>query len=198
MSRRRRLLSKEERTLWETVARTAIPLRPETAPEPEETVPLPPPSAEPAGPAEGALSGAAAFSLPKRPKKHVPPPLQPIDRRTHSRVSRGTVGIDSRIDLHGLTQAEAHDRLHGFLRVSQQRGDRLVLVITGKGRSESEDVFGFNERGVLRRLVPRWLAEPAMRTVVVGFDEAHRAHGGGGALYVRIRKPKKGPGETEA
>lgn len=196
MTRRRRHLSKEERTLWETVARTAVPLRPE-----DEPLVVPAAQEDEAAPSPAAVEPVEKLS-PKR-REHAkklpgPPPLQPIDRRTHSRVSRGTVGIDSRIDLHGLTQAEAHDRLHGFLRLCQQRGDKLVLVITGKGRFESEDAFGPQERGVLRRLVPRWLAEPAMRTVVVGFDEAHRSHGGGGALYVRIRKTRKGLGEGGA
>ena len=194
MTRRRRHLSREERTLWEAVARTATPLRPAeltAESDPAEAAPSAPLSTP--KPPEGSREHGKEDK--NRRKTPAPPPLQPIDRRTHSRVSRGTVGIDSRIDLHGLTQAEAHDRLHGFLRLCQQRGDRLVLVITGKGRIESEDAFGPQERGVLRRLVPRWLAEPAMRTVVVGFDEAHRGHGGSGALYVRIRKGRKGLGE---
>jgi DNA-nicking Smr family endonuclease len=59
-----------------------------------------------------------------------------------------------------------------------------VLVITGKGgRSDGA-------RGVLRRQVPQWLGLPEFRAYVVGFEDAHVAHGGEGALYVRIRKNK--------
>jgi DNA-nicking Smr family endonuclease len=66
----------------------------------------------------------------------------------------------------------------------------LVLVITGKGqRGEGE---GERERGVLRRHVPQWLGLPEFRTFVVGFEDAHVAHGGEGALYVRLRRPQSG------
>ena len=58
-------------------------------------------------------------------------------------------------------------------------------MITGKGRNGGE---GEATRGVLRRLVPIWLASAELRAVVVGFDEAGRAHGGAGALYVRLRR----------
>jgi DNA-nicking Smr family endonuclease len=118
------------------------------------------------------------------------PPLHPIEKRTLTRVARGTTPIDSRIDLHGMTQLAAHDRLHRFLRDAQASGARLVLVITGKGRPGSEDLPLGEERGVLRRRVPQWLSEPGLRSVVIGFEEAHRSHGGGGAIYVRIRKPR--------
>jgi DNA-nicking Smr family endonuclease len=60
-----------------------------------------------------------------------------------------------------------------------------VLVITGKGASNS--VEG-HERGVLKRQVPHWLRLPALRRLVVGFEDAHVAHGGEGALYVRVRR----------
>ena len=105
-------------------------------------------------------------------------------------MARGTLAIDGRIDLHGMTQMAAHDRLHRFLRDAQAGGARIVLVITGKGRPGSEDGAPGEERGVLRRRVPQWLAEPAVRGIVLGFEEAHRSHGGGGALYVRIRKAR--------
>lgn len=183
MTRRKRGLSMEERTLWETVARTVDPLRRADAvaePEPEP-VPLP-----------VVVEGPKVPSLPvkgKRPEPPARPPLHPIERRTLSRVARGTVGIDGRIDLHGLTQDDAHRTLRGFLIQAQARGAKLVLVITGKGRPETRDEIG--ERGILRRRVPQWLAEPALRTIVIGFEEAHRTHGGGGALYVRIRKRRE-------
>ncbi|WP_414834278.1 Smr/MutS family protein [Afifella sp. YEN Y35] len=79
-----------------------------------------------------------------------------------------------------MTQQRAHDRLLAFLGGAQARGHVLVLVITGKGRSEGE--------GVLKTMVPRWLAEPAFRELVVAYEHASRHHGGEGALYVRLRR----------
>jgi DNA-nicking Smr family endonuclease len=71
------------------------------------------------------------------------------------------------------------------------RGDRNVLVITGKGtRAEMERMrdFTVEERGVLRRLVPLWLGEPELRGMVISYTTAGPRHGGDGALYVRLRK----------
>jgi DNA-nicking Smr family endonuclease len=96
------------------------------------------------------------------------------------RVARGKEAIGGRLDLHGYTQAQAHSALLHFLSNAHARDVRLVLVITGKGRG--------GEMGVLRRQVPQWLGLPEFRSFVIGFEDAHVAHGGGGALYVRVRK----------
>ncbi len=72
-----------------------------------------------------------------------------------------------------------------FLGGAQASGAKLALVITGKGKN------GDGDRGILRRLVPIWLASPELRPVVVGFDEAGRAHGGAGALLVRLRRAQR-------
>lgn len=189
MTRRKRNLSGEERTLWATVARTVAPLRPEDAVVEPPEPPLAEAPAIATAPARGTATPAKAGRIGKAVPPP-PPPLHPIERRTLTRVARGTIEIDGRIDLHGLTQLDAHDRLRGFLIDAQSRGSKLVIVITGKGKVGGEDPFGMNERGVLRRRVPQWLAEPGLRNIVIGFEEAHRSHGGGGALYVRIRKKR--------
>jgi DNA-nicking Smr family endonuclease len=123
-----------------------------------------------------------------RPAKPSAPPLAPIDRRLKRKLKRGRGEIDGAIDLHGLTQAEAHQALRGFLRHSQARGARLVIVVTGKGGPLDEPGSWPQERGVLRRVTPHWLREPDLRAIVLGFEEAGRAHGGSGALYVRLRR----------
>jgi DNA-nicking Smr family endonuclease len=82
--------------------------------------------------------------------------------------------------LHGFTQHEAHAALLRFLRNAVERDAHLVLVITGKGRG--------GEIGVLRRQVPQWLGLPEFRALVVGFEDAAIAHGGEGALYVRLKR----------
>ena len=115
-----------------------------------------------------------------------PPSLAPIDDRTRRRLVRGAMAIDERLDLHGLTQEAAHSVLRRFLVTARDRGARIVLVITGKGRPGG--AWETHERGVLRRSVPHWLADPSLRGVVVGFEEAHLAHGGAGAIYVRLRR----------
>ena len=113
-----------------------------------------------------------------------PPPLSPLGRRLRARVARGKEAIDARLDLHGKTQSEAHAALLHFLRSAGARGARLVLVITGKGQRSA------GEGGVLRRQVPHWLRLPEFRVFVIGFEDAHIAHGGEGALYVRLRRPR--------
>ncbi len=109
-----------------------------------------------------------------------------LERREHRGLKRGLLPIEARIDLHGLYQAEAHAALVGFLMRSRAAGHARVLVVTGKGGEGARDPF--SERGVLRRSVPHWLRGPDLQSVVVGFEEAARHHGGAGALYVRLRR----------
>lgn len=116
------------------------------------------------------------------------PPLAPLDRRARRDVARGLQPLDGRIDLHGLRQAEAHRALLDFLYAMHHRGAKLTLVITGKGGGL--DARG-EERGVLRRLVPHWLADPALRGIVLGYEASAPGHGGEGALYVRLRRARR-------
>ena len=122
---------------------------------------------------------------PTAPRPSPVPPLTSLDRRVRQRLVRGRIGLDARLDLHGLTQAQAHDALLRFLRVSRAEGARIVLVITGKGTRREDE-----ERGVLRRQVPMWLRSPQLRDAVLGFEPAGPAHGGEGAFYVRLRRPR--------
>ncbi|MCW5687670.1 MAG: Smr/MutS family protein [Pseudolabrys sp.] len=185
---KRRVLSYEERVLWSTITKTMTPLRPE---EPAATVDETTP--EPAAPrpraAKTKVSETASVVAPSPPK---PAPIAPpLTRRAKRSLARGKQDIDARLDLHGLTQSEAHDVLLRFLRAASARGARLVLVITGKGvaRTAHFDDSG-RERGVLRRQVPQWLSLPEFRAYVIGFEDAHIAHGGEGALYVRVRRAR--------
>ena len=181
--RRSRPLTADEHALWSHVTRSIAPLRRarpqrETEPAAEETHPKP---IKPA-PAAPALRTPLPHPAPPRP-----PGLAPIDRRLKQKLARGREAIDRSIDLHGLTQAQAHSALVHFLRNARAEGARLVLVITGKG-ARSDDFA--TDRGVLRRQVPLWLRSSELRDTVIGFDWAHAAHGGEGALYVRIRRSR--------
>jgi DNA-nicking Smr family endonuclease len=176
---RLRRLSDEEIALWTEVARSVARRRGAT---------LPTPSSKPARTPKPPASPPTSAELPAaRPAKPSAPPIAPIERRLKRELARGRGAIDAALDLHGLTQAEAHQALRGFLRHSQARGARLVIVVTGKGGALDEAQWP-NERGVLKRLTPLWLREPDLRSVVLGFEEAGRAHGGSGALYVRLRR----------
>lgn len=193
MSRRgrRRVLNAEERALWDHVVRSVKPLKPADIPPPAPAPAAEPPAAE-AAPAGGSepRPAAARRGPAKAPPAPPPPPLATLEPKTRRRLTRGAE-VDARLDLHGLTQAAAHRRLRLFLLEAQASGHGVVLVITGKGDPERLMSLGpaFGEgRGVLKRAVPLWLAEPDLRAVVVGFESAGRRHGGDGALYVRIRR----------
>ena len=180
---RRRQLSDEEEALWSGVARSIKPLRPSKAKAQSK---LKTPAAAEEKP-KAPRRAAATYQPPASPFAKKPPPLAPLDRRVKQRVARGRDAIDAKIDLHGMTQSEAHHALLHFVRRAQTNGARLVLVVTGKGSGRSgRDAE--RERGVLRRQVPLWLALPEFRSLIVGFDEAHVTHGGEGALYVRLRR----------
>jgi DNA-nicking Smr family endonuclease len=178
---RRRQLTDEEHTLWRGFARSVVPLR-ESAAKLKSGEKRN--SAAAMSDDAGTLRGASKRL--RLPLSEKPPPLARLDRRQRQRVARGRDTIDARLDLHGMTQGEAHHALLSFLRRAQADGARLVLVVTGKGTEKSRD--SERERGVLRRQVPLWLASPEFRPLIVGFDEAHFAHGGQGALYIRLRR----------
>lgn len=180
-------LSGEDLALWQKLARDLTPLPGRRRPDRDAAdAALEPPGES--GPAEkserpGRMAPIAAPAGP-------PASMMPIDRRTRQKIVRGRLPIDDRIDLHGLTQAEAHAVLRRFLRDAQRRGSRVVLIVTGKGRPDTHHHHHdlHRERGVLRRIVPKWLNLPELRDVVLSVDEAHLAHGGEGALYVRLRR----------
>ena len=159
--------------LWSTITRSIAPLKGrKRAEDAAEIAP-----AETRSTARPAASPAAT-----PPRRTTPPPLAPIDRRTKQRLARGATEIGGRLDLHGLTQAEAHAALARFLHSAQARDVKVVLVITGKGGSDGEG------RGVLKRQVPMWLEGAELRSLVIGYDNAGIGHGGAGALYVRVRR----------
>lgn len=198
---RRRHLTKEDEALWEHTASTLKPLRAKKprhhpgAATPEETPPFAPRTKAGKRPAAEAQPGAArSHASPPPPRPQAAPDLNAFDRKAARRLRQGQIEIEARIDLHGMRQHEAHGALRRFLRSCFGRGLKWVLVITGKGgpqRARDDDGFGTPERGVLRKSVPMWLAEPELRTMVVSFTTAAIPHGGEGALYVRLRNPDR-------
>jgi DNA-nicking Smr family endonuclease len=183
---KKRTLRAEEKVLWRKVAKSTRPLTPERL---------------------KALDELAAAVEPTTPNRVIPPrkrstgsikspqklATQPVDRSNERRLRRGAVEVDSKIDLHGMTQAEALSALIRFLIQAAQRVDRTVLVITGKGlrrsRDQGEQWETPVEPGVLRRKLPEWLKLPEIRPLVSGYSVAHVRHGGSGAYYLTIRRP---------
>jgi DNA-nicking Smr family endonuclease len=171
------LLKLEDRILWEKVARSTKPMQgrmfssfgaEELAKAPDK--PEIGDQAAPVEPSKTALS-------PKKPKPHP----DRLDDTTRRKLAKGRLALSGRIDLHGLTQGEAHGLLHSFLYRAHASGLRHVLVITGKGSSLGSD-------GILRQAVPHWFATPSFRPLVSAYEFAHRSHGGDGAIYVRLRR----------
>jgi DNA-nicking Smr family endonuclease len=189
---RRRSLSEEEHALWSGVARSITPLR--RAKKQQE----PPDHAGAAVPSTPVSNPRPVHRAPpaaQKPEKvEKPPPLALLDRRFKQRVANGRTPIDARLDLHGFTQKDAHAALLRFLRGAQAADAKVVLVVTGKGTLRNPrgggDYAEPTEPGVLRRQVPMWLSLPEFRPFVVSVEDAHVAHGGQGALYVRLRRAR--------
>ena len=116
-------------------------------------------------------------------------PVQ-MDRKSFTRMTRGKLTPDARIDLHGMTLSQAHPALTHFILSSHADGARLVLVITGKGRTSAVDGPIPTPRGVLRHQVPQWLRQGALGHAVMQISPAHIKHGGDGAYYVYLRKQR--------
>ena len=182
----KRPLRPEELRLWSAVAATVHPKAGRSAPAPEEP-------SKPSVPAAPAAPGPIGVPMrPFRIGEHAAPARRPATRRDEPedieprrkhRIAKERDPIGARIDLHGMTQDRARAALQSFLRRSWDEGYRAVLVITGKGSRGD---------GVLRRQTPEWLAEPALREIVAGISEAHRRHGGEGALYVALKRKVRG------
>lgn len=195
----KRRLTEDELALWQAVAKSVTPLKRKRA---KKTA-----IAEDA--ASKAASSAPAQKAPpgKRPKTPKgPPPVVPaalppskplpqltpapvpgampgIDKRQGERFRRGQLPIEGKIDLHGRTQAEAHDALQHFIERAHKAGKRQLLVITGKGMTQSKS-------GILKTNVPRWLNEAPMRRLILAISQARPEHGGEGALYILLKRTK--------
>ena len=179
----KRRVTEEERELFETVFKDALPLRKAKA-----------------KPAKKSVTAAALKAVIKKPATPVAPPrvlarapAGGLDGNTAQRLQRGILEPEARLDLHGLTESAAHRALTTFLRSAASRGLRLIIVVTGKGAKTAPDApfdleLEGRKRGVLRSMTPRWLKEPELARFVVDVRSAHIRHGGAGALYVYLRK----------
>lgn len=194
-------LSAEDRALWEKVTQSVTPLeRPLPGPRPPAPEPMPKlhhplvPVARDRLPAFRVGEKASHKPHPPQPERDLSarlaqPPVR-MDHAAYRKLVRGKLKPDARIDLHGMTLAEAHPALIRFVFSAHEKGHRLILIITGKGKDrDSGDPIPIR-RGVLRHQVPGWLHAPPLGALVLDIREAHQRHGGGGAYYVYLKRPR--------
>ncbi len=124
--------------------------------------------------------------------RKTPAPAEGLERRLSRRIASGRVEIQSTIDLHGMNRDEAHAALIRHIEKARRRGEKRVLVITGKGRGSSYDPLSQEPPGVLRRLLPNWLMGEDLAPHVVAFEAARQRHGGSGAFYIQLRGKRHG------
>ncbi|MGR3572371.1 Smr/MutS family protein [Brevirhabdus sp.] len=215
--RKPRGLRPDEEDLWRKVKSAARPLHKERRPptiapqvssQPLE-LPKTPARAEP-DPARAALpiqpfrigqnaGRDGGRNAPRKPGGHrLLPDLEQemaaaavaMDKRAYTRLRRGKILPEARLDLHGMTLAQAHPALTSFILRAQAQGKRLVLVITGKGKRAHEPGPIPVRTGVLKHQVPVWLAQPPLAQAVLQISAAHLKHGGGGAFYVYLRRQR--------
>ncbi|AMY71724.1 Smr/MutS family protein [Frigidibacter mobilis] len=202
MTRRPRGLRPEERELWQRIAASAQPLHPGrpaadpvAAHPPAHQVPqVDVPRKKPRPDVQDFRIGQSAPDLafrmdlaPSITDRLSAAPLR-MDHKTHKTMTRGRLEPEARIDLHGMTLAEAHPELTHFILRSATAGRRLVLVITGKGKRGLDNGPIPQRQGVLRHQVPQWLTMPPLGALVLQVVQAHLKHGGAGAYYVYLRR----------
>jgi len=113
-----------------------------------------------------------------------------VDKKVSSKMKAGKIDPEATLDLHGYRLTQAKSALRGFLFRAYESKKRLVLIITGKGKPKAEWDLNLDYRGVLRNEVPVWLEEAPLAGLILSVKKANSKHGGGGALYVYLRKNK--------
>jgi len=200
--RKARHASSDELEMWQVATKDAVPIALNVAPSTKPRTRI----GRPLGGGGGGFDMGSARPAPSVPARRFYPdaggidPLTEstpgLDRKTAKALKKGERAPEARVDLHGMTLDRAHGALTRFILTEQARGTRCVLVITGKGGNYQGRAIGLGDggygdgRGALKRDVPRWLREPVLNGAVVGVYEAHRRHGGEGALYVYLRRSR--------
>lgn len=173
-----RRLRADERALWRKVVATVRPID-GRSPPPAEAV------SEPAPPRPRAIPVA-------KPPARKAQPGTTLDASWDRRLARGAVQPDAFLDLHGHNLDTAWRLLDQRLEQAIGRGDRLFLLVTGKAPSAGRQGSG---RGAIRAAIGDWLAASRHAGEIAAVRNAHPRHGGAGALYIVLRRPRPAPGE---
>ncbi|NBW76925.1 MAG: DNA mismatch repair protein MutS [Sphingomonadaceae bacterium] len=179
-------LSAAEAELWARVAGTIAPLHPERPVIAKAVAAAAPPSPAPR------IKGRVPLPLPVPPPKAVP--ARPLDRHGldgswERKLAKAQLAPDLTLDLHGHSLDAAHARLDAGLSQAVAMGARLLLVITGKPRPVAAADRG-ERRGAIRAKLLDWLAAGPHASSIAAVRPAHQRHGGSGALYVILRRPR--------
>ena len=201
---RRRGLSQEDHDLWSRVARSAKPMRAAGSSRPgdgdgaarlmvkKNTVQVATDVSAFAlpsfriGQTASDVTGQARYQNGPTPAEQLASDPVRMDHKTYRRMAQGKLRPQARLDLHGMTLAEAHPELIHFILSARARGLRLVLVITGKGRGDHGPLP--TRPGALRHHVPIWTRAAPLNAAVQQIKAAHHCHGGEGAYYVYLRR----------
>lgn len=189
----RRKLTQEEIELWRKVAETAHRFHPEQsfrdAPKPKpKPVKVVKPRIGQFEVGSNARNAAPGHNLSPDISERVARTPVRMDKKTFGKMKRGKMLPEGKIDLHGMTLDQAHPALTRFILRSHAEGRRLVLVITGKGKSKRDDGPIPVRLGVLKHQVPQWLSMSPLSSAVLQVAEAHLRHGGTGAYYVYLKR----------
>ena len=190
MSRKKpRGLNPEEQALWSKVAESAIPIKtsqtlfvdlPETVSKPAAKLP--------------SRSSLPLFKIGEKARvtQTAAPKPAPVtmDKKAFARMRRGKMSPDAKIDLHGMTQDQAHPALINTILNAHAAGKRLVLVVTGKGKMRDDGGPIPVRTGVLKHNVPQWLKQAPLAPLILEVSQANQSHGGSGALYVYLRRQR--------
>lgn len=198
-SRKPRQLKPDEADLWKKVVEKAEPLHPERLAGTEKPSLFPPkPNKKTHNHVvprfrlgEAAKPASTHHDIAPSISEHVASQPVVMDQKRYAKLKRGRISPEARIDLHGMTIAQAHPALTGFILNAAARGLRLVLVITGKGKTKLDNGPIPERHGVLRHQVPHWLNSAPLRGHILQISEAHISHGGQGAYYVYLRRNRQ-------
>ncbi|MDB5661889.1 MAG: Smr protein/MutS2 [Sphingomonas bacterium] len=183
-----RRLDPEEQALWRRVTENVRPLSPprmrRAAAAPAATLPdLPAPVPVPA---------KRAAPVPPRLTARPAVPGDTLDGGWDRRLSKGLIAPERTIDLHGHTLASAHAALDHALERAIADGARLVLLITGRPPRPDHAGQGAPRRGAIRAAIGDWIGGSRHAARIAAVRNAHPRHGGGGALYVVLRRNRTG------
>lgn len=110
-----------------------------------------------------------------------------MDGNLAKHFKREDFKIEDTLDLHGVTEKIAFDRVCDFIKKAYLSKKRCVLIITGKGIDSSL----FSEKGILRKAVPNWLSNSEISSLILAYKNPSERLGGNGALYILLRKNSK-------
>lgn len=196
----KRRLSAEEAALWAKIASTVTPMKgrrvaapPATEGHPKDRREPPPPASQPK--AIGRKPAAVPRMPDARTEKRISPPVRPLDRNGldnswERKLARGILQPDFTLDLHGATLDAAYTRLDHGLTQALAQGARVVLLVTGRHRPADGQAGRGERRGAIRAKFLDWVTAGPHASRIAAIRPAHPRHGGAGAVYIVLRRPR--------